>query len=79
MPSPSRTSSRRNGRAAAPADPRAVEDRGGAKSPGEGIEAAGGHPLLAARIEEAVAMARRTGARDAEFDQKAFGDEMWDL
>jgi len=35
--------------------------------------------LLAARIEEAVAMARRTGARDAEFDQKAFGDEMWDL
>jgi antitoxin VapB len=43
------------------------------------IEAAGGRPSLAARIEEAVAMARRIGARDAEFDQNAFGDEMWDL
>ena len=33
-------------------------------------------PFLAARIDEAVAMARRIGACDAEFDQKAFGDEM---
>ncbi len=45
----------------------------------EAIEAAGARPSLAARIEEAVDMARRIGARDAEFDQKAFSDEMWGL
>jgi len=40
---------------------------------------AGGRPSLATRIKEAVAMAGRIGARDAEFDQEAFSDELWDL
>ncbi|HKN30671.1 MAG TPA: type II toxin-antitoxin system VapB family antitoxin [Roseiarcus sp.] len=43
------------------------------------VEAALGRPSLAARIKEAVAMARRIAAPDPEFDQKAFSDEMWGL
>lgn len=43
------------------------------------IEAPRGRPSLGARIDEAVAMARRIGGRDAEFYQKAFSDEMWGL
>jgi hypothetical protein len=43
------------------------------------VEEAGGRPSLAAPIQEAVAMARRIGAGDAEFDQKAFSDAMWSL
>jgi len=34
---------------------------------------------LSARLAEAVAIARRIGPRDEEFDQKAFSDEMWGL
>jgi antitoxin VapB len=35
--------------------------------------------LLAPELERAVAIARRIGRRDDEFDQKAFSDEMWGL
>jgi antitoxin VapB len=34
---------------------------------------------LAERLEEAVAIARRIGAPNEEFDHKAFSDEMWGI
>ena len=35
--------------------------------------------LLGPELERAIAIARRIGGRDEEFDQKAFSDAMWGL
>ncbi len=41
------------------------------------LRVASERPGLSERLREAVAIARRIGPRDPEFDQKRFSDEMW--
>lgn len=41
------------------------------------LEATKEQPPLSERLRDAIAIARRIGPLDPEFDQKRFSDEMW--